>query len=200
MRHYIVITTFILLVTAFAFAVAWLFSKPDREPALTSAALLATITGLFIDRWLASKERRRELLSALAHELYMNLQVLSDPLFKPDPQPRQGISVYPRLYIATLDTVIASGALTQKGDRKLFRLMHSWRQRATDFNHRLDITEIVTMGDPQPQVIARFRSVLTTGKILSTTRDTLIELAGHLTDDYAKESGIGRDTILFQDT
>ena len=199
MRHYIVITTFILLVISFFFAVAWLYFKPDWEPALTSVALLATITGLFIDRWLAAKERRRELLFALAHEVYMNLNVLSDPLFKPDTQPPQAPSVYPRLYTATLDTVIASGVFTQLSDRKLFRLMHSWRQRASEFNHRLDITELFTFGKPEPEVIASFRAVLTSGIVLSKSREVLTELAAHLMDNYARESGVSRDTILFPD-
>jgi hypothetical protein len=197
MRHYIVIATFILLVVACLLAVAWFFSSPDFEPALTSVALIATITGLFIDRWLAAKERRQELLYSLAHELYMNLQVLSDPLFQADAKPRKRPDVYPRLYIAILETTIAAGAFIEHRDRRLFQLMHLWRQRAAEFNHRLDITELRTFMNPTSDEITTFRNILTRGVILGETRKTLHDLSLHLVENYSKESGINRETILF---
>jgi hypothetical protein len=198
-RHYIVIITFILLSVACLTAVAWFISTPDFEPALTSLALLATITGLFIDRWLAAKERRKELLYALAHELYMNLQVLSDPLFRQDTKLNKVPSVYPRLYIGTLETVIASGAFIQQRDRRLFHFMHLWRQRASEFNRRLDITELRTFMNPTEDEITTFRNLLTGGVVLLETQKVLQDLSTHFTDNYAKESAVGKDTILFSD-
>lgn len=200
MRHFIVRVTFVLLVLACLIAIAWFISSPDFEPALTSIALLATITGLFIDRWLATKERRQELLYALAHELYMNLQVLADPLFRPDTEPKKEPSVYPHLYVATLETVIASGAFIENRDRRLFHLMHSWRQLAQEFNKRLDITELRTFTNTSADEIERFRNSLTSGQVLGETKRVLQELSTHLVDNYSKESGVGKDTILFGDT
>jgi len=197
MRHIIVRVTFVSLLLAFLIAIAWFIYSPDFEPALTSIALIATIMGLFIDRWLANRERRQELLHALAHELYTNLQVLADPVFHPDIEPRKVPTVYPRLFVATLETVIASGAFIENRDRRLFQLMHSWQERAKDFNRRLDITELRTFTNPSEDEISRVRNTLTSGKVLSETKRVLQELSSHLVDNYAKESGVGRDTILF---
>ena len=80
---FIVPSTFIVLLVAFSTAVGWLLKSPDFEPAVTSLALLATIIGLFADRWLAEKEKRKALLHTLVHEIYINLSILSsEPLKK----------------------------------------------------------------------------------------------------------------------
>jgi hypothetical protein len=195
MHHYIVRLTFILLVVAWLLAVAWCISSPDFEPALTSVALVATITGLFIDRWLTVKERRQELLFSLDHELCLNYHVLSDSLFQADVEPRNVPNVYPRLYTAILETIIASGAFVEHRDRRLFQLMHLWRQRASEFNHRLDITELRTFMNPTAVELRAFRAALTTrGPILGETQQALQALSSHLRENYSKESGINRET------
>jgi hypothetical protein len=197
MRHHIVRITLFLLAIAFIIAVAWFVSSPDYEPALTSLAFLTTITGLFIDRWLAAREKRRELLYALAHELYMNLQILNDPKFKSQDELCKSPIVYPRLFSSVLSTAISSGAFTETRDRHLFRLMHQWQERVSEFNRRLDITELRTFLHPNEKELKAFRERLTDGAVLSDTQDVLRELSSHLVDKYAKESGVGRDTVLF---
>ena len=200
MRHWIVITTFVLLGIAFTVTIAWFIHSPDFEPVITSLALLTTITGLFIERWLAAREKRRELLNALMHELYMNKRVLEDSLFHPDTQPRTVANVYPRLYNATLETVIASGSFHQHHDRALFNLMHLWKQRVLEFNRRLDITELHTIVNPSADVIKAHRNGLTTGVVLKDTKKTFGDLSSHLLEHYPKESGVERNTVLFGDS
>ncbi len=200
MRHYIVLTTLGLLVISFVLALCWLCAKPDYEPALTSTVLLATITGLFIDRWLSSRERRHELLFALVHELYMNIRVLGDPLFVSETVAETRPRVYPRLYTATLETVIASAAFIERKDRILFRLLHSWRQRAGEFNRRLEVTELCTFTKPTSDLLLAFRKALISGRVLGITRATLQELSSHLIATYNNVSGIDVTTRLFDDT
>ena len=127
----------------------------------------------------------------------MNLNVLTDSRLIAEEGSSARPTVYPRLYTATLETVIGSGAFTDARDRKLFNLLHLWRQRAGEFNHRLDITEVRTFLNPTPAEILAFRQRLSTGAVVAQTRAALTELASHLMDAYSKESEITRDTMLF---
>ena len=78
MQRIIKIIVPLLLIIAFLAAVAWAICAPDFEPAITSLALLASLIAIFADRWINSRERRKELLRVLAHELYMNIGVVND--------------------------------------------------------------------------------------------------------------------------
>src|SRR5262249_36835417 len=114
MRHFIVWFTLALLVLALLGSLAWLFHDwfaPgfDFEPAITALALLAAITGLFIERVLAVRERRRELLRSVVFELHKSYNLLNDSLFAPsegDESTRP--AVYPRIQQTALDAAIAS--------------------------------------------------------------------------------------------
>jgi hypothetical protein len=105
--------------------------------------------------------------------------------------------VYPRLYLGALHAVLGSGAFTEARDQRLSILLHSWLQRAQEFNDRLLATETRTFTNPTPAEVALGRTTLAGGAVMRITRESLNELAGHLVDHYAKESGIGRDTLLF---
>ncbi|MGH7786873.1 MAG: hypothetical protein ACRERC_08405, partial [Candidatus Binatia bacterium] len=80
--------------------------------ALTCLTLLTAVTGLFIDRWVTERERRQQLLHALAHELYMNLGALKDLMGIKAQEDQQPPQMLPRFYTSTLVTVISSGAFT----------------------------------------------------------------------------------------
>jgi hypothetical protein len=134
--------TVVLLFAAWLVALSWLISTRDFEPALTSLALLATMTTFYVDQWLSERERRRELLAAVAHELFFDQNVLRDPLFALPVGDALSPKVYPRLARGAVEYAIASGVFTTARDSALFRLFHSWRERAEDFNQRLNITEM----------------------------------------------------------
>lgn len=195
---FIIPTTFIVLLIAFLTAVVWLFKSPDFEPAVTSLALLATIIGLFADRWLTEKEKRKSLLHALAHEVYINANILWSETFSYKEHPSKAPTVYPRLFVSVLQTVISSGAFAQERDKQLFKLLHDWQQRASEFNQRLDITELRTFVNPTYEELSAFQKQLLEGNVITVTRETIKQLASVLFASYAKESGISNDTVLFQ--
>ena len=78
MNKFLTIIIPLLLGVAFIVAVAWMKYAPDFEPAITSIALLVSLIAVYADRWRNSRERRKEMLRVLAHELYMNIGVVKD--------------------------------------------------------------------------------------------------------------------------
>jgi hypothetical protein len=186
-----------LLVLAGVIAVVWVWRTRRLEAFASLLVLLATVTLTFVDRWAARRERRRELLRGLVHELYMNLQVLASKEFAPPTPPALTPTVYPRLYVGALQAVIASGAFTETRDRRLTHLLHGWLQRAQEFNERLLVTEMWLFAHPTPEEIATWQTKLASGAVLQVTRERLGDLATHLMDHYARESGIDRNSVLF---
>ena len=187
-----------LLLLAIAMTGVWFMRTRKVEAVASLLVLIATVTLTFVDRWVAGRDRRRELLRGLVHELYMNLNVLGDEKFKVSPTaPPTTPAVYPRLYLGALQAVTASGAFTETRDRQLSILLHGWLQRAHAFNDRLLVTEIRTITNPTPEEVALWRTTLAGGAVMRDTRKSLNELAAHLVDHYAKESGIAQDTLLF---
>jgi hypothetical protein len=60
---------FVLLVLTWLISIVWVVHERSFEPTITSMALLASITALIGDRWIARAENRRAILHALVHEL-----------------------------------------------------------------------------------------------------------------------------------
>jgi hypothetical protein len=191
------LVTLVLLCTAIVLAAIRWKSAPDLSAAVTVLVLLASLTGFFITGWLTQHARRREILRALVHELFMNLNVLSDKKFDGKTPASSTPPVYPRLYTTTLETAVASGFFSEGGDGLLFTAMNGWRQRASELNHRLDITELWLLSHPTRDEIAAFHVALTTGVVMKTARAALDELFSLLTDKYSLETGITRETVLF---
>jgi hypothetical protein len=194
---FIIPCTFLVLLTAFLTAVGWLIKSPDFEPAVTSLALLATIIGLFAERWLTEMERRKSLLHALAHEVYININILWSEPFLPVEHPPKALTVYPRLFVSVLQTVISSGAFAKESDKELFKLLHDWQQRASEFNQRLEVTELRTFANPTSEELSAFQRALLDGNVLPVTKASIKQLAELLFASYAKESGITKDSVLF---
>jgi hypothetical protein len=184
-----------LLLLAVAMTGVWFMRTRKVEAVASLLVLIATVTLTFVDRWEARRARRQELLRALVHELYMNLNVFKGPEFTPAPAATP--IVYPRLYLGALHAVLGSGAFTEARDRQLSTLLHGWLQRAHEFNDRLLVTETRMFTNPTPTETATWQAALTGGAVLRITRTSLNDLALHLVDHYASESGIGRDTLLF---
>lgn len=194
MRHWLVGLTLVLLLAATILAAVWVCVRPDFDSTITLLVLLATITGLVISRWLAERERRRDLLYAVVHELSMNLRALND-LSPPAGLPAGQPYVFPRFYASSLQAAIGSGAFSGGKDRQLFKLMHQWLQRVLELNRRIDITEMETLRSPQR--LEEFVRLMSSGRTLPHIKQALFELTDHLMKHYAKESGIGFETPLF---
>ena len=197
MRNAVVVVTFGFLGLGLLAAIGWFISSPEFEPLITTLALLATVTALVVERLVSVRERRHELLYSLVHELFLNRNILIDPRFNLDNPPDGEPRVYPRLHVSTLETAIASGAFTASRDRKLFKWMHRWKQRAGEFNRRLDLSELRTFMNPSAEEIEAFHNEMTTGIVLSDTRSALAELWTILLEDYSKESEVASETVLF---
>jgi hypothetical protein len=198
LRHeYIVPITIALLAAAFLAAVGWLIYSPDFEPAVTSLALLAAITGLFIDRWVVERQHRKQLLRALMHELYANnhqIKELRDAAASFNTE--QPHVILPRFLTSTLGTVIASGVFTGETDAQLWFLLHRWQHRATDANVRLSAMEAHLLRDTRSK--SGYRD-FATSKLFETTHAQMVELTSHLLERYSAESGINEETVIFPD-
>ena len=93
--------------------------------------------------------------------------------------------------------MISSGAFVQDRDRQLFKLLHTWQQRAGEFNRRLDITELRTFINPTVAELIAYQNLHETSGF-AVTLEALKQLAEVLITAYSKESGITKDSVLFQ--
>ena len=182
---------------AFLGSIAWAVYSLDFEPAITALALLASIVAIFADRWILERERRREVLRVLAHELYMNIGVIKDLSSVKQPDKVNRPHVYPRFYTASLTTAISSGLFTGPRDEKLCKLMNGWLQRAVDFNSRLNVSEIQAFSNLA--VVQQFNEKVSEGLAAIGATKTFRELIDHVMSHYIAESGIDRGTVLFPD-
>ena len=196
MRRIIVIASYVFLVLAFGVAMLSLWLTPSVEGGSAALALLAAITGLLIDRWVSARERRRDLLRALAHETFFNRNTLNLPELSPSNPPPLARS-YPRLATVCLDVAMGSGIFTDHGDAELNRRMYDVRQRITEFNQKLDLTEALVYASGEPNAAATLHTGITSSPTTRATIDELQALGTLLVDSYVKETGIGRDTPLF---
>lgn len=195
MHRLTVAATFVFLIAALAASIGWLLNSPSFEPAITTLTLLTAITGLFIDRWLNERERRRQLLQALMHEVFTNLGVLKEVQAITAVTERQTPKMLPRFYNTTLAAVIASGTFATDKDARLWKLLHGWMQRSTEANIRFAATETYTL--EHPASTRMFLDILRDGVALGIVREVLVDLTNHLFEAYAKESGIDKTTIMF---
>ncbi len=156
--------TFCSLVSGLILAITWLIIDSQKnnifEPALTAIGLLATLTGIFAERWASVKEERRVLLLALYREFQDNKAILSDSRFHLNIDTIEHPLVYPRLLMSVTETAITSGVFAEDKYQDMFRLLHQWRDIVNEFNRRLDITELRTFVDPSPPEIRDFYQAL----------------------------------------
>ena len=187
----------LLLITAFLAAVMWAVCAPDFEPTITSLALLASLIAVYADRWMNIRERRKELLGVLAHELYMNIGVVKDLSAAKNVENISKPHIYPRFYTTSLTSVIASGMFARPKDKKLWKCMHGWLQRSTDFNNRLNVTESQIFSNPANA--EAFNKKITEGKAATITIAKFKELMNILMTNYKAESEIDYDTVFFEE-
>ncbi|MGD1909505.1 MAG: hypothetical protein ACFB2X_01155 [Rivularia sp. (in: cyanobacteria)] len=161
MKNIVSSVTFCSLAFGLILAIIWCVKTPyEFEPALTAIGLLATLTGIFAERWASIKEQQRVLLLTLYREFQDNAAILSNPQFHQNIDNIEHPVVYPRLIMSVTETAIASGIFTESKYRDLFWLLHQWRNIVNKFNRKLDITELRTFVDPSPQESREFYQAL----------------------------------------
>ncbi len=198
MRSIIIILSFGALILANIVAVVWFYFERDFEPFITSLLIFAAITGFFVEKWISKKGKRKELLVALVHELYLNMNMLEDSVFSPSSENKSKFVVFPRLESSVVNAVIWSGSFSGIKDKNIFLLLHVWRENIQRFNQRLEITETACLLNSSPENLSLWRKKLSSGKVIAQVRSAYNEIANELLDKYSSESGINRNTELFK--
>ena len=84
---------------------------------------------------------------------------------------------------------IASNVFAERQDRELFSLIHQWRHTATEFNRRLDITELRTFTNLSPQEIRLLYEALQELKEFNDALNLTQHITTFLKSKYPKCSG-----------
>jgi hypothetical protein len=178
-----VIVTAASVLVAVGLSIAWLVSVGGAarlEPAAQTLGLLGGAAGVVAERRASVRERRAQLLGALAEELRAAQAVLDSPRFGLGSQPPRR-TVYPRLPTSAAEAALISGALLARDDAEVMRLLREWRDEATGFNRRLDLTEVCTFVTALPADLADFQQVLSRRDgYLAEIRDRLAALTACL--------------------
>jgi hypothetical protein len=187
-RRFVATATFAGLAGAIGLSIGWaiLADGARLEAVIQTLGLLAALTGIAAERLAAERQRRRLAQFALADELSKNQAIIADLRLTLGGTSRR--RVYPRLLISAADGAITSGVLAG-GNRHLFALLHEWRNEVTDFNRRLDLTEMLTFLQGTPDIIRDFEQALARddGR-LHRVADLLANLLDHLHQHHGQDS------------
>jgi hypothetical protein len=134
MKNLITILSFGALFIAGLLSVAWFYSEKTFEPFITSLLIFAAITGFFVENWISDRGKRKRLLFALSHELFINMAVLKAAIFRANNKDSSKFVVFPRLESSIVNDVIRSGSFLGAKDKLLFKMLHLWRERIQQFN------------------------------------------------------------------
>ncbi|WP_375476842.1 hypothetical protein [uncultured Nostoc sp.] len=189
MKNLVTFITFFPLLLGFILAAVWWTQGGSFESLLTGLGLLATITGIFGERWASANEKRIEFLRALLNECRSNEVILSDSRFNPNSHKPGRPIVFPRLIISVTETAIASDVFAERQDRELFSLLHQWRHTANEFNRRLDITELRTFTNLSVQEIRLLYEALQQSKEFNDALNLTQHITTFLKSKYPKGSG-----------
>ncbi|MBN3884106.1 MULTISPECIES: hypothetical protein [unclassified Nostoc] len=194
MKNLVTFITFFPLLLGFILAAVWWTQAETFEPLLTGLGLLATITGIFGERWASANEKRIEFLRALLNECRSNDVILSDSRFNPNSHKPGRPIVFPRLIISVTETALASDVFAERQDRELFSLLHQWRHTANEFNRRLDITELRTFTNLSSQEIRSLYEALQESKEFNDALNLTQHITTFLKSKYPK--GVGDSEAL----
>ncbi|QQR84043.1 hypothetical protein IPJ72_02505 [Candidatus Peregrinibacteria bacterium] len=187
----------ILFIIAAILAIFWYLNQKEYEPIITTILIVAGIAGIYIEKWSNSKQKRKDLLHALVHELYINLNIIQDNKFNPNHEKIKQFVVFPRVINIATEACIVSSAFISDNDKTLFKLMHSWVEHSMELNNRLSLTENAMLNDATPSNITNWREKLRDGETLLGIKESLNDLTIHVIKNYKNESGIDEDTVLF---
>ena len=185
-----------VLVIALVIAVIWGLYSPDFEPTVTALALLGSLLAVILDSRLAERERRRQMLRVLVHEMFMNLSVVKELRTFSRPEKVMKVNLYPRFYTTSLTAAISSGQFVEARDDELWKLMHSWLQRASECNNALALTELQVSSDPARA--ENLNKKVSESAVTRKASDVCCALAQHLIGRYEPETSIASDTMLFE--
>ncbi len=160
-RRVIVAVTAASLAAAFVINAIWFATTagPGRlEPIVGVLGILAGITGLVADRWVAAREAREAALHAIGQELRANRKLLSS--FADDPSRPVRRQIYPRLQLSAVDAAFAEGSLSSVHDAALLGDLHAWRNQVTRFNSQLALAEILAFTVESESVLRDLRDGL----------------------------------------
>lgn len=186
MKNLVTFITFFPLLLGFILAAVWWTRGGSFESLITGLGLLATITGIFGERWASANEKRIEFLRALLNECRSNEVILSDSRFNPNSHKPGRPIVFPRLIISVTETAIASDVFAERQDSELFLLLHQWRHTANEFNRRLDITELRTFTNLSPQEIRSLYEALQESKEFNDALNLTQHITTFLKSKYSK--------------
>ena len=189
----------ILLLAAIVVAIYWAFREQHPEPWLTLFVLLATIIGVFGDRWISEREKRSVTLRVVAEELFKNTQVSSGLCKISEQDDARRLLTLPRFYISSLELAVASGIFSTDKDAKLNRLMHTWLSIAHQTNQRISVSEALYIANPEGDSGMKFLKKLGDSEVMRNAAMAIRDLALCLMDDYSDASGIDSDTVIFPD-
>ncbi|MEL6459357.1 MAG: hypothetical protein AAFX46_09450 [Cyanobacteria bacterium J06636_27] len=193
MKNIVSFVTFCSLVSGLILAIIWFITDPKQdyrfEPALTAIGLLATLTGIFAERWASVKEERRVILLALYREFQSNKVILSDTRFHLNIDTIEHPVVYPRLIMSVTEAAIASGVFAEQKYRDLFWLLHQWRDIVNEFNRRLDITELRTFVEPSPPEIREFYRALRESNSFNDAVEFIYQISNILKSKHLNKQG-----------
>jgi hypothetical protein len=188
----IAVVTFSSVAFSAVISIVWFSTTSGAsrfEPAVQIFGLIGGLTGVLAERRAAARERRHLALVTLTDELRRDTTILDGPEFAPSketPRPR----VYPRLPVSATDAALTSGALAERSDDELLRLLHDWRDEVNGFNRRLELTEILIFTSENPADVAEFECALHCGDAyLNQVQSQLRHLQDYLAANYQSESG-----------
>lgn len=141
----IAVFSIIALLVAFGISVAGAVvqnSTNRYQPAAEIFAYSAAIVGVFTERLARQSEARQQTISSIAAELKANEGILMDKAFTVEGANAGRPHIYPRLRISAVDDAFANTRVSLLNDDDLVDRLREWRDKVSDFNRRLDITEL----------------------------------------------------------
>ena len=198
-------STFILLGLSWVIAVFWCLSKPDFEPALTAFALLATITGIFAERWFAKKELREQLFGMMLQEIQLNTITINSHPFVGVLDGTEKI-FFPRLFSDAMDTFIISGEFSAPTDRPFLYTLYRHRQVIHQVNRKIASIELnVFISNLPTETKSRyFEALLAQDGPISEVREDLVKIEQTFKrlypGDYAKALNLRFGSEVLQAT
>jgi hypothetical protein len=141
----VAIFSIIALLVAFGISVAGAVvenSTNRYQPAAEIFAYSAAIVGIFAERLARQSEARQQTISSIAAELKANESILAEKAFAVDGANTGSPHIYPRLRISAVEDAFANTRVSYLNDADLMDRLKEWRDKVSDFNRRLDITEL----------------------------------------------------------
>jgi hypothetical protein len=186
----IAVFSIIALLVAFGISVAGAVvqnSTNRYQPAAEIFAYSAAIVGVFTERLARQSEARQQTISSIAAELKANEGILDDKAFGVDGTNAGRPHIYPRLRISAVDDAFANTRVSLLNDADLVEKLREWRDKISDFNRRLDITELrgFTVADVTERGDMHRRLVQQSGW-LAELRADLGDLQQHLCDRHER--------------